>query len=185
MTHEEWETEKELLARKQEEEDAARLLEENERAMFVDIPSDATGTSSPSRFAENDSEQPTHLPHFPLLKPAKRNGSSLASSISPALIAIEEVSAELADMESVKELSLGHGVGEKDNTLNTQVEAPPSFKAPDWNVRNHSRPNTRLSNDSSENMATETRLEAEEDLAVIESIDDITAAWDRALLGPK
>ena len=199
QTYEEWEADKVRRGRKQEEEETARLLEENERAMYIDLPTDTESLPSQSISTGAASEPPRSLPRYMVLEPMRKTPASVASSSgvsstklvssSSALPATKEV------VESTKIPPQGTpeldqpffvGIGNKHQEIKDPVPvipAPSGFRAPDWRARGKTEPQPCWSDAGSEMAASENELRGETNSGKAENVDKITAEWDRVLLG--
>ena len=99
-TYEEWYADKTHRQRKQQEEEAAKLMDENEKAMQVDLPCEVESLSSRSISTEPVSEYNA----FPrVLEPIRKTPSSVVSSSATSFVKPSRLSNSLPTMTDVLE----------------------------------------------------------------------------------
>ncbi|KAI4155647.1 MAG: hypothetical protein LQ340_000866 [Diploschistes diacapsis] len=197
-TYEEWHADKVRQELKLKEESYAMLMEENERALHVDLPCDGESVSSHSISTEPRSERSGHLPQYPLLEPIKKAPSPAALSfgIPPMTAAkapgmpsstpaLEPIKVPFVNKLGIQQLSPINYDSDPRETgeLVPGLAAHSKFQAPDWRARGKTESRACLSDTGSEKSTPRKTSKVEISPDMTENIDDITAGWDRALLG--
>ena len=190
-TWEEWRAAEDQRERKQKEENAAMLLEDNMRAMQVELPSDTQSLSSRSISTEPKSDRFAPLPHYGLLQPIRKAPSSDSSSYgissanaipvpnsTPSFPTIQPVRTNEAELKEVMQSS-PVSFSSEDHGAAALIPGIPTFsafRAPDWRARGE----PEWQPDDLDGVSE--ILSAESGTGNTTSVEEITAEWERALL---
>ena len=152
-TYEEWHADDTRRQRKLEEEEVAKLLEDNEKAMQIDLPCDVESLSSIS--TEPASDHNDSLPYSRILEPIRKTPTSVISSSATSfarppnltnnlptmyqvLEPIKIVSKETAEVKELSPVSFGSD-DEEQKGLIPDLPTSSGFQAPDWRARSESK----------------------------------------------